>query len=198
MVVAMKRMFACLAFLPALSACVSGDGGWQRTDGKPYSVGDSSQCMGEAQAQTRSQYPDQIVQAGGAEIRVPKSLRLSRRVAGLLPEGLDYARLGLPRDLLGSTDPVALMDMYATAEAFVSAGLQPEELLQHVHPAKVANTQGSGIGGMKSLHRLYVDPVLGRERQTDALQETLVNVTAAYAVQSYVGSYGAMAHPVGA
>ena len=71
MVVAMKRMFACLAFLPALSACVSGDGGWQRTDGKPYSVGDSSQCMGEAQAQTRSQYPDQIVQAGGAEIRVP-------------------------------------------------------------------------------------------------------------------------------
>ncbi len=134
----------------------------------------------------------------GAEVRVPKTLALTRHVAGLLPDGLDLRRLGIPADLRDTVDPVTQMNLCATADAFASAGLQPEELLHHLHPAHIANTQGSGIGGMKSLHKLYVDPVLGRDRQGDALQETLINVVGAYAVQAYVGGYGSMSHPVAA
>ena len=95
-------------------------------------------------------------------------------------------------------DRLALFNLIATVEAFLSAGVTPEELLSRIHPARVANTQGSGIGGMRSLHRLYCDHLLGVERQKDILQETLINVVAAYVVQSYVGSYGAMSHPVAA
>jgi len=134
----------------------------------------------------------------GAEVRVPKTLALTRHVAGLLPDGFDARRLGIPADLRDTVDPVTQMNLCATADAFASAGLQPEELLRHLHPAHVANTQGSGIGGMKSLHKLYLDPVLGRDRQGDALQETLINVVGAYAVQAYVGGYGSMSHPVAA
>jgi hypothetical protein len=74
MLPAMNRTAALIVSLlvaGSVTGCVTGGDGWQRTDGKPYSVNDSSQCRGEAQAQTRSQYPDQIVQAGGAEITVP-------------------------------------------------------------------------------------------------------------------------------
>src|SRR5262249_57729143 len=39
---------------------------------------------------------------------------------------------------------------------------------------------------------------LGRSKPNDILQEVLPNVVAAHVVQSYVGSYGAMIHPVGA
>lgn len=140
----------------------------------------------------------QVTRLAGTEIRVPKAVKLSRRVAGLVPQGFDPARLGLPRDMVENVDRVTLFNLVATADAFLSAGLEPEELLRWLHPARVANTQGGGIGGMRSLGRLYVDHVLGRERQSDVLQETLINVMAAYVVQSYVGSYGAMAHPVGA
>ena len=77
-------------------------------------------------------------------------------------------------------------------------GLSPEELMQHIHPARVGSTQSSGIGGMASIKRLYQDPILSQERQGDILQESLLNVMAAYIVQSYVGGYGPMSHPVGA
>jgi len=51
---------------------------------------------------------------------------------------------------------------------------------------------------MQSLQRLYCDHILGEERQSDVLQETLINVVAAYSVQAYIGSYGSMSHPVAA
>ena len=139
-----------------------------------------------------------VTRTAGTEIRVPRAARLSRKVAGLVPRGFDFARYGVPRDMVESTDRVTLFNLVATVDAFLSAGLTPEELLRHIHPARVANTQGGGIGGMRSLRRLYLDHLLDRERQSDALQETLINVVAAYAVQSLVGSYGPMAHPVGA
>jgi fatty acid synthase len=65
-------------------------------------------------------------------------------------------------------------------------------------PARVACTVGSGIGGMRSLRRLYVDPALDRPRQTDTLQETLINVTAAWPALALTGAAGPMLHPVGA
>ncbi|MFT7580499.1 MAG: fatty acid synthase, partial [Myxococcota bacterium] len=139
-----------------------------------------------------------VTRTTGAEIRVPREAVMTRRVAGMIPTGFDFARFGIPRDMVESVDRLALMNLIATVDAFISAGLTPEELLRWVHPARVANTQGSGIGGMQSMHRLYVDHLLGRERQSDVLQETLINVITGYAVQAYVGSYGSMSNPVAA
>jgi fatty acid synthase len=70
--------------------------------------------------------------------------------------------------------------------------------MRWVHPALVANTQGTGMGGMSSMHALYINTLLGESNPNDILQEALPNVIAAHVVQSYVGSYGAMIHPVAA
>jgi fatty acid synthase len=45
---------------------------------------------------------------------------------------------------------------------------------------------------------MYHGNLLGRSKPNDILQEVLPNVVAAHVIQSYVGSYGAMIHPVGA
>ncbi len=134
----------------------------------------------------------------GAQIRVPRVVAHTRRVAGQLPTGLDLARFGVPADLIATADRMALVNLACTVEAFADAGLEPEELLDAVHPARVANTQGAGMGGMASLRRLLLDHLLAGERQNDRVQEALGNVVAAHAVQTYLGSYGPMIHPVGA
>ena len=134
----------------------------------------------------------------GAQIRLPKNVEFTRHVGGVVPDGLDFTKYGIPSDMLESVDRVTLFNLIATVDAWISAGLTPEELMTHIHPTRIGNTQSSGIGGMRSLKKLYTDPVLGAERQNDILQETLLNVMAAYVVQSYVGSYGPMSHPVGA
>ncbi|MCA9538721.1 MAG: hypothetical protein KC620_07515, partial [Myxococcales bacterium] len=139
-----------------------------------------------------------VTRRAGTEVKVQRQARLARRVAGMLPEGFDPARYGVPAEMVERVDPVALFNLIATVDAFIGAGVEPEELLRHLHPARVANTQGAGIGGMASLRRLYQDHLLGEARQGDVLQETLINVVAAYVVQGYVGSYGPMNHPVGA
>ncbi|MCO4761193.1 MAG: DUF1729 domain-containing protein [Myxococcales bacterium] len=140
----------------------------------------------------------QVTRTAGAEIRVPRIAKLDRKVLGMLPTGTQLARFGLPGDMIESVDRVTLMNLVATADAFLSAGMRPDELMSHVHPARVANTQGSGMGGMQSIRRLFTDQLLDRERQGDIVQESLINVVAAYAVQSYIGSYGPMVHPVAA
>ena len=139
-----------------------------------------------------------VTRTAGSEIRLPRRMRVSRRVAGQLPTGFDPLRAGVPADMAESVDRLALYNLIATADAFLSAGLTPEELVSFVHPTRIGNSQGAGMGGMRSLQRLYIDAVLDRERQSDALQETLINVAAGYVVQSYVGSYGPMIHPVAA
>ena len=48
------------------------------------------------------------------------------------------------------------------------------------------------------MRSLYIDTLLGEARANDILQEALPNVVAAHVVQSYVGSYGSMVHPVAA
>ncbi|MCB9641763.1 MAG: DUF1729 domain-containing protein [Myxococcales bacterium] len=139
-----------------------------------------------------------ITRMAGTEVKIPRQVRLQRQVMGQVPQGFDFARMGLSSDMVERIDRVALFNLIATVDAFLSAGIEPEELMRWLHPARVANTQGSGIGGMRSLARLYRDHVLDLERQPDILQETLINVAAAYVVQSYVGSYGPMSHPVAA
>ena len=54
------------------------------------------------------------------------------------------------------------------------------------------------MGGMDSLRSLYVDGLLAEPRANDILQEALPNVTAAHVMQSYIGGYGQMVHPVAA
>ena len=140
----------------------------------------------------------QVVRRAGSTIRVPRRAELSRTVGGQVPAGFDPLRWGIPAEMVASVDRLSLWNLVATVEAFLDAGIEPEELMARVHPARVGNTQGSGMGGMSSIQTLYRDTVLGGDHANDLLQEGLGNVIAAYVVQSYVGSYGPMVHPVAA
>ena len=139
-----------------------------------------------------------VTRRAGTEIRVPRRMKLTRTVGGQIPTGFDPLRWGIPADMADSLDRVALWNLICTVDAFLSSGFSPAELMRWVHPAQVANTQGTGMGGMGSMHSLYIDTLLGAQKPNDLLQEALPNVIAAHVMQSYVGGYGAMVHPVGA
>lgn len=134
----------------------------------------------------------------GASIRLPRRVELPRRVTAPLPDGMGPECLGLPADLANTVDPLAAWNLAVSAEAFRDAGTDPDELLTVVHPASVADTQGCGMGGMESLRGLFIDPIRGVTHANDLLQEALPNVPAAHAMQSLLGGYGSMVHPVGA
>ena len=139
-----------------------------------------------------------VTRRAGTEIRVPRRMKLTRTVGGQIPTGFDPTVWGVPADMVGSLDRVALWNLICTVDAFLSSGFNPSELMRWVHPALVANTQGTGMGGMQSMHALYIDTLLGESKPNDLLQEALPNVIAAHVMQSYVGGYGAMVHPVAA
>lgn len=140
----------------------------------------------------------QVIRKAGTEIRVPRKTKLSRVVGAQIPTGFDPTVFGISQDMASSTDRVALWNIVATVDAFLSSGFTPAELLRWVHPGLVASTQGTGMGGMTSMQTMYHGNLLGRNKPNDILQEVLPNVVAAHVIQSYVGSYGAMIHPVGA
>ncbi|WP_296205328.1 type I polyketide synthase [uncultured Corynebacterium sp.] len=140
----------------------------------------------------------EVTRPKGSEIRVPRRTVMTRFVGGQLPDGFDPAAYGIPADMLENLDRLAVWNLICTVEAFTSAGFSPAELLAHVHPARVSNTQGTGMGGVASLRGLYVDRLLGQPRNNDVLQEALPNVIAAHVMQDYVGGYGQMVHPVAA
>ncbi|MFE7745677.1 fatty acid synthase subunit beta domain-containing protein [Nocardia sp. NPDC057455] len=139
-----------------------------------------------------------VTRQAGTEIRVPRRAKLSRTVGGQIPTGWDPTIWGISPDMAASVDRVALWNIVCTVDAFIGSGFSPAELMSWVHPSLVANTQGTGMGGMSSMRSLYVDNLLGESRPNDILQEALPNVALAHVVQSYVGSYGAMVHPVAA
>ncbi|WP_290513023.1 type I polyketide synthase [Aeromicrobium sp.] len=139
-----------------------------------------------------------VTRKAGTEIRVPRRMKLTRTVGGQIPTGFDPTVWGVPPEMVESIDRVALWNLVCTVDAFLSSGFTPSELMRWVHPALVANTQGTGMGGMQSMQSLYLDTLLGESKANDVLQEALPNVIAAHVVQSYVGSYGAMIHPVAA
>ena len=139
-----------------------------------------------------------VTRKAGTEIRVPRRLDLTRTVGGQVPSGFDPAVWGIPAEMLESLDRLAVWNLVCTVDAFLSSGFTPSELMRWVHPARVANTQGTGLGGMTSMQSLYIDTLLGESVQNDLLQEALPNVVAAHVMQSYVGGYGAMVHPVAA
>ncbi len=115
-----------------------------------------------------------------------------------MPEGFDPAHWGIPANMIDATDRITIWNLVTAVDAFISAGFSPAELLQAVHPGDVASTQGTGIGGMESLHKVFVSRFLGEDRPSDILQEALPNVVAAHVMQDYVGGYGSMIHPVAA
>lgn len=134
----------------------------------------------------------------GSVIKVPKAISLTRYVAGQIPKGFDPARLGIPKEMINQVDRITLFNIVATVDAFLSAGLTPQEIYDYIHPSRVGNTQGGGMGGMTAISDLYHNHREDKTRQSDTLQETLINVTAAWITQSYLGSYGPTVHPVGA
>ncbi|WP_167099792.1 type I polyketide synthase [Mycobacterium sp. DL592] len=140
----------------------------------------------------------QVIRKAGTEIRVPRKAKLSRTVGGQIPTGFDPTVWGIGADMVSSADRVALWNIVATVDAFLSSGFTPTELMRWVHPSLVASTQGTGIGGLTSMQTMFHGNLLGTAKPNDILQEVLPNVVAAHVMQSYVGGYGAMVHPVGA
>jgi fatty acid synthase len=140
----------------------------------------------------------EVTRRAGTEIRVPRKAKLARSVGGQIPTGFDAKVWGISADMESSIDRVALWNMVATVDAFLSSGFTPAELLRWVHPSMVASTQGTGIGGLNSMQTMFHSNLLGTPKPNDVLQEVLGNVVAAHVMQSYVGGYGAMVHPVGA
>jgi fatty acid synthase len=140
----------------------------------------------------------QVTRKAGTEIRVPRKVKMSRTVGAQIPTGFDPSVYGVSPDMMSSIDRVALWNLVTTVDAFLSAGFSPNELMRWVHPSLVASTQGTGMGGLTSMQTMYHGNLLGQNKPNDILQEVLPNVFAGHVVQSYVGSYGAMIHPVGA
>jgi fatty acid synthase len=139
-----------------------------------------------------------VIRKAGTEIRVPRKTKLSRTVGAQIPTGFDPTVWGVTPDMVNSIDRVALWNLVATVDAFLSAGFSPTELMRWVHPSLVASTQGTGMGGLTSMQTMFHGNLLGVNKPNDILQETLPNVVAAHVIQAYVGSYGSMIHPVGA
>ena len=139
-----------------------------------------------------------VTRAAGTPVQVPRRMAMSRYVGGQIPQGFDPARYGIPADMMDNLDRVSLWNLVCTVDAFLSSGFSPAQLLEAVNPARVSSTQGTGIGAMESLRSLYIDGLLGQPRANDVLQEALPNVIAAHVMQSYVGGYGQMIHPVAA
>jgi len=140
----------------------------------------------------------QVTRKAGTEIRVPRKNKLSRLVGGQVPTGFDPTVWGIPPDLVGSIDRLAVWNIVATVDAFLGAGFTPAEVMRYVHPTMVANTMGTGMGGASSMQTMYHGNLLSRNKPNDIFQEVLPNIVAAHVVQSYIGSYGAMVHPVAA
>ena len=140
----------------------------------------------------------EVTRLKGATAKVPRKATLTRTVAAQMPENFDAAKWGIPEHMLDSLDRMAVWNLVTAIDAFTQAGFSPAELLRSIHPGQVATTQGTGIGGMESLYKVFVTRFLGEERPSDILQESLPNVLAAHTMQSLVGGYGSMIHPIGA
>ncbi len=140
----------------------------------------------------------EVTRLAGAQARLPRRATLTRTVGGQFPTGYDPSKWGLSPAMLEGMDRIAAWNLVSAVDAFLTAGFSPAELLQAVHPADVASTQGTGFGGMTSMRKLFVDRFLGEEYPQDILQETLPNVVAAHTMQNFIGGYGPMVQPVSA
>ena len=68
----------------------------------------------------------QVTRKAGTEIRVPRKTKLSRTVGAQIPTGFDPTVWGITPDMANSIDRVALWNLVATVDAFLSCGLHPD------------------------------------------------------------------------
>mmetsp|Transcript_17053 Transcript_17053/g.37202 ORF Transcript_17053/g.37202 Transcript_17053/m.37202 type:complete len:3767 (-) Transcript_17053:37-11337(-) len=135
----------------------------------------------------------------GSVVSVPKALKFNRRVAAQIPTGWDSQRLGVPQEIAESVDPVTLFTLVSTMEALVGAGLtDPYELYQYVHVSEVGNTSGGGMGGMRSLKRMFYERKLEKDIPSDTLAESFINTMPAWVNMLLLSSSGPVKTPVGA
>ena len=135
----------------------------------------------------------------GAVLAIPKALQFDRTVAGQIPTGWDPVTLGIPADIVEQVDPVTLFTLVATAEALMCAGLpNAYEMYKYVHVTEVGNTSGGGMGGMRSLKRIFRQRMEGKNIQGDILQESFINTMPAWVNMLLLSSSGPIKTPVGA
>ena len=136
----------------------------------------------------------------GATIMVPKAVPFDwGSVAGQLPTGWDPKTYGITQDLVDQLDPATLYAVCCVAEAFHSAGIsEPLEIFQHIHLSELGNFVGSSMGGAQKTRNLYKDVYLDKPIQSDVLQDTYLNTTAAWINMLLLGAAGPIKTPVGA
>ncbi|TYZ64727.1 hypothetical protein PybrP1_002858 [[Pythium] brassicae (nom. inval.)] len=135
----------------------------------------------------------------GAVISVPRSLSFDRFIAGQIPTGWSAERLGLPKDIVDSVDPVTLFTLASTVEALVAAGVtDPYEFYQYVHVSEVGNSSGGAVGGQRALRGVFRERREGKTLSSDVLQECFINTTPAWVNMLLLSSSGPIKTPVGA
>jgi fatty acid synthase subunit beta len=136
----------------------------------------------------------------GAVLNVPKALHFDRSVAGQIPTGWSAERLGVPKDIAESVDPVTLFTLVATVEALLGAGITDAyELYRYIHVTEVGNSSGGGMGGMKSIADIFHRRKMADTNiASDVLQETFINVMPAWVNMLLLSSSGPIKTPVGA
>ena len=135
----------------------------------------------------------------GATLLVPKAMRSDRYVGGQIPKGWDARTYGISDDIIAQVDRVTLFALVSTAEALLSSGLtDPYELYKHLHVSEIGNCIGSGVGGQMSSKRMFKARYMDKPIQSDILQESFINTTAAWINMLLLSSAGPIRTPVGA
>ncbi|KAJ2746870.1 fatty acid synthase alpha subunit Lsd1 [Coemansia sp. BCRC 34301] len=134
----------------------------------------------------------------GCVILVPKALRFDRLVGAQLPTGWDPARFGIPDDVVAQVDLVTCYALVATAEALVRSGItDPYELYRYFHVAEVGTSVGAGAGGVHAIRAMYRQRLMDKHVQSDVLQETFANTTAAWINMLLLSASGPIKIPTG-
>ncbi|KAK4995689.1 hypothetical protein LTR66_004550, partial [Elasticomyces elasticus] len=136
----------------------------------------------------------------GAHILVPKAVPFTwGSVAGQIPTGWNPTKYGIQEDLVNQIDPATLYTLCCVSEALYSAGITDSfEVFKYIHLSELGNFIGSSMGGASKTRALYKDTHLDKEVQSDVLQETYLNTTAAWVNMLLLGSAGPIKTPVGA
>ncbi|KAL2419958.1 Fatty acid synthase subunit alpha [Exophiala dermatitidis] len=135
----------------------------------------------------------------GARIMVPKALNVPHAIAGQIPTGWDPRVYGIPDDIISQVDRVTLFALVSVAEALLTAGITDAyELYQYIHVSEVGNCIGSGLGGVHALKDVFRARHHDLPVQSDVLQETFINTTAAWVNMLLISGAGAIRTPVGA
>lgn len=135
----------------------------------------------------------------GARVMVPKSVVFSRTVAGQMPTGWVATRYGVPEELAKNIDRIGLWMIVCASEALIMSGISdPYELYEHMHPSMVGNAIGSGMGGMQSLQAIFAERRAEKDPAKDVLQESFINVPAAWINLLLLSASGPITPTVGA